>query len=188
MGIELLNSCPDFSVIERSHTTTKEIFIDSTCVISWLGIDEGKFKPVVAVYDLNTKKVINRYIFDESFDNHGVPSLAVDNEKIIHLDKYGKRVGESTVKLTSANIDDRNVAFPTVFPDKEKPGRWRDYSPDVRDEKGNPITLTKQQVMKLLFKVVRNNSNKKINFHKNKYTGHEIISFILPKDLKIDSI
>jgi len=56
-----------------------------------------------------------------------------------NLDKFGKRIGESSVKMTSANIDDRNVAFPTLFPDKENPGRWRDYSPDVRDEKGNPI-------------------------------------------------
>ena len=45
-----------------------------------------------------------------------------------NLDKYGKRVGESTHKMTSANIDDRNVAFPTLFPHKEKPGRWVDYS------------------------------------------------------------
>ena len=56
-----------------------------------------------------------------------------------NLDKFGKRIGESSVKMTSANIDDRNVAFPTLFPDKEKPGRWRDYSPDVRDEKGESI-------------------------------------------------
>ena len=56
-----------------------------------------------------------------------------------NLDKYGKRVGESTHKMTSANIDDRNVAFPTLFPDKEKTGRWKDYSPDVRDEKGKSI-------------------------------------------------
>ena len=45
-----------------------------------------------------------------------------------NLDKYGKRVGESTHIMTSANIDDRNVAFPTLFPHKEKPGRWVDYS------------------------------------------------------------
>ena len=45
-----------------------------------------------------------------------------------NLDKYGKRVGESTHIMTSANIDDRNVAFPTLFPHKEKPGRWVDYT------------------------------------------------------------
>ena len=45
-----------------------------------------------------------------------------------NLDKSGKRVGESTHIMTSANIDDRNVAFPTLFPHKEKPGRWVDYS------------------------------------------------------------
>ena len=45
-----------------------------------------------------------------------------------NLDKYGKRVGESTHIMTSANIYDRNVAFPTLFPHKEKPGRWVDYS------------------------------------------------------------
>ena len=45
-----------------------------------------------------------------------------------NLDKSGKRIGESTHIMTSANIDDRNVAFPTLFPDKEKPGRWVDYS------------------------------------------------------------
>ena len=53
-----------------------------------------------------------------------------DGEKMerVNLDKYGKRVGESSVKMTSANIDDRNVAFPMLFPHKEKPGRWVDYS------------------------------------------------------------
>ena len=56
-----------------------------------------------------------------------------------NVDKQGRVVGESTHKMTSANIDDRNIAFPTLFPDKENPGRWRDYSPDVRDEKGNRI-------------------------------------------------
>ena len=59
-----------------------------------------------------------------------------------NLDKYGKRVGESTHKMTSANIDDRNVAFPTLFPDKERPGRWKDYSPSVTDEKGKNIDRT----------------------------------------------
>ena len=59
-----------------------------------------------------------------------------------NLDKYGKRVGESTHKMTSANIDDRNVAFPTLFPDKERPGRWKDYSPSVMDEKGKIIDRT----------------------------------------------
>ena len=59
-----------------------------------------------------------------------------------NLDKYGKRVGESTHKMTSANIDDRNVAFPTLFPDKERPGRWKDYSPSVMDEKGKSIDRT----------------------------------------------
>ena len=59
-----------------------------------------------------------------------------------NLDKYGKRVGESTHKMTSANIDDRNVAFPTLFPDKERAGRWKDYSPSVMDEKGKIIDRT----------------------------------------------
>ena len=45
-----------------------------------------------------------------------------------NLDKSGKRIGESTHLMVSANIDDRNVAFPTLFPHKEKPGRWIDYS------------------------------------------------------------
>ena len=45
-----------------------------------------------------------------------------------NLDKFGKRIGESSVKMTSANIDDRNVVFPTLFPHKEKLGRWLDYS------------------------------------------------------------
>jgi len=30
--------------------------------------------------------------------------------------------------MTSARIDDREVAFPTLFPHKEKPNRWIDYS------------------------------------------------------------
>ena len=45
-----------------------------------------------------------------------------------NLSESGERVGESTHLMTSANIDDRNVAFPTLFPHKEKPGRWTDYS------------------------------------------------------------
>ena len=44
-----------------------------------------------------------------------------------NLDKSGKRVGESSHIMTSANIDDRNVAFPTLFPHKTKPNRWIDY-------------------------------------------------------------
>ena len=37
-----------------------------------------------------------------------------------NLDKSGKRIGESTHIMTSANIDNRNVAFPTLFPHKTK--------------------------------------------------------------------
>lgn len=111
---------------------SKVIFIDSICVISWLGIDEGKFKPVVAVYDLKTKKVINRYIFDESFDNHGVPSLAVDNEKIIHLFYYphsAHKIKYKTGKLTTnnqiiwecqENIGDPNLTYPNPIFHKDK--------------------------------------------------------------------
>ena len=44
-----------------------------------------------------------------------------------NLDKEGRVVGESTHKMISTNIDDRNVAFPTLFPDKERPNRWIDY-------------------------------------------------------------
>ena len=64
-----------------------------------------------------------------------------DGEKMerVNLDKSGRRVGESTHKMAHERIDDRWVSFPTLFPDKERPGRWRDYSPDVRAEKGNPI-------------------------------------------------
>ena len=56
-----------------------------------------------------------------------------------NVDKQGRIVGESTHKMAHEKIDDRWVAFPTLFPDKERPGRWRDYSPDMRDEKGKPI-------------------------------------------------
>ena len=45
-----------------------------------------------------------------------------------NLSETGERTGESTHLMVSANIDDRNVAFPTLFPHKEKPGRWIDYS------------------------------------------------------------
>ena len=64
-----------------------------------------------------------------------------DGEKMerVNLDKSGRRVGESTTKMAHERIDDRWVAFPTLFPDKERPGRWRDYTPDVRDVKGNRI-------------------------------------------------
>ena len=56
-----------------------------------------------------------------------------------NVDKQGRVVGESTHKLAHERIDDRWVAFPTLFPDKERPGRWRDYTPDVRDVKGKRI-------------------------------------------------
>ena len=56
-----------------------------------------------------------------------------------NIDKEGRIVGESTHKMAHERIDDRWVAFPTLFPDKERPGRWRDYTPDVRDVKGKPI-------------------------------------------------
>ena len=56
-----------------------------------------------------------------------------------NIDKEGRIVGESTHKMAHEKIDDRWVAFPTLFPDKERPGRWRDYSPDMRDEKGKPL-------------------------------------------------
>ena len=56
-----------------------------------------------------------------------------------NVDKQGRVVGESTHKMAHERIDDRWVAFPTLFPDKERPGRWRDYTPDVRDVKGKRI-------------------------------------------------
>ena len=56
-----------------------------------------------------------------------------------NLDKYGRRIGESTHKMAAERVDDRWVAFPTLHPNKEKPGRWTDYTPDVRDEKGKSI-------------------------------------------------
>ena len=67
-----------------------------------------------------------------------------DGEKMerVNLDKSGRRVGESTHKMAHERIDDRWVAFPTLFPDKERPGRWKDYSPSVTDEKGKNIDRT----------------------------------------------
>ena len=59
-----------------------------------------------------------------------------------NVDKQGRIVGESTHKMAHENIDDRWVAFPTLFPDKERPGRWKDYSPSVMDEKGKIIDRT----------------------------------------------
>ena len=44
-----------------------------------------------------------------------------------NLDKSGKRIGESTHLMASARIDDREVAFPTLFPHKDRPNRWIDY-------------------------------------------------------------
>ena len=45
-----------------------------------------------------------------------------------NVDKQGRVVGESTHKMRTEKIDDRYVAFPTLFPHKEKSGRWIDYS------------------------------------------------------------
>ena len=45
-----------------------------------------------------------------------------------NLDKSGRRIGESTHIMTSARIDDREVAFPLLYPDKSKSNRWIDYS------------------------------------------------------------
>ena len=44
-----------------------------------------------------------------------------------NLSESGERIGESTHIMVSANIDDRNVAFPTLFPHKNRPNRWIDY-------------------------------------------------------------
>ena len=51
-----------------------------------------------------------------------------------NLDKSGKRIGESTHIMATEKIDDRWVSFPTLFPHKEKPNRWVDYS-GGQDEK-----------------------------------------------------
>ena len=52
-----------------------------------------------------------------------------DGEKMerVNLDKSGRRVGESTHLMRTEKIDDRWVAFPTLFPHREKPNRWIDY-------------------------------------------------------------
>ena len=44
-----------------------------------------------------------------------------------NLDKSGRRVGESTHLMRTEKIDDRCVAFPTLFPYRGKPNRWIDY-------------------------------------------------------------
>jgi len=46
----------------------------------------------------------------------------------VNLDKSGRRVGESTHLMRTEKIDDRWVAFPQLFPSKEKSNRWTDYS------------------------------------------------------------
>jgi len=46
----------------------------------------------------------------------------------VNLDESGRRVGESSHMMISARIDDREVAFPLLYPDKSKTNRWIDYS------------------------------------------------------------
>ena len=46
----------------------------------------------------------------------------------VNLDRSGRRVGESSHNMRTEYIDDRWVSFPTLFPHKEKPNRWVDYS------------------------------------------------------------
>ena len=45
-----------------------------------------------------------------------------------NVNKQGRVVDESTHLMRTENIDDRWVSFPSLFPDKEKPNRWVDYS------------------------------------------------------------
>lgn len=103
---------------------SKIIFIDDICLIAWLGVDEAKFKPIVAIYDLKEKKITNKYTFDESFDNHGVPSLVVDNNNKIHLFYYphgaqpikyktGKLIGNNKIVWQcEEDIGQSNLTYP----------------------------------------------------------------------------
>lgn len=66
----------------------KIAFQNNFAFIGWLSIKESKFKPVITVYSLTDKTIKFNYSFDESFDNHGVPSIVIDNQKRIHLFYY----------------------------------------------------------------------------------------------------
>ena len=50
-----------------------------------------------------------------------------------NLDKSGRRVGESTHLMRAEKIDDRWVAFPTLFPHEEKTNRWIHYPESPND-------------------------------------------------------
>lgn len=63
-------------------------FSKNLAFISWLAIKDGKFKPVVSVYSIKKKTLLHNYFFDESYDNHGVPSIVIDNNGKIHLFYY----------------------------------------------------------------------------------------------------
>jgi len=67
---------------------SKIAFVNDVAIISWLGIHDDEFIPTIAVYDLKNKKILNRYAFDKSVDNHGGPALVVDSENRIHVFYY----------------------------------------------------------------------------------------------------
>ena len=50
-----------------------------------------------------------------------------------NLSRTGERTGESTHLMRTEKIDDRWVAFPTLFPSKEKPNRWIHYPESPND-------------------------------------------------------
>ena len=68
------------------------------------------------------------------------------NQERPNYDKSGKRIGESTHKMSHEYIDGRWVAFPTLFPDKDAPGRWKDYTPTVQDAEGNDISRERADI------------------------------------------
>ena len=48
--------------------------------ISWLGIDKNTFKPNITYFNTKNKKFGKIFIIDESYDNHGVPSILIDKK------------------------------------------------------------------------------------------------------------
>lgn len=105
----------------------KIAFQNDFAFIGWLSIKDSKFKPVITVYSLTDKIIKFNYSFDESFDNHGVPSIVIDNQKRIHLFYYphinhaikyrtGNINKDGSIKWFSKSIiDPEEFTYPSAY-------------------------------------------------------------------------
>ena len=90
--------------------------------ISWLGIDKNTFKPNITYFNTKNKKFGKIFIIDESYDNHGVPSILIDKKNIINIFYYphshairhvrGKLINDSTLSWSFNKKIGNHLTYP----------------------------------------------------------------------------